>query len=77
MKAIILDYRDGTINIMPIPKEWEENADEFIRAHPCYDESSCYYMIAQDDTIEVYKIVEVGKDKDGYPNYDYQNIATL
>ena len=77
MKAIILDYRDGSLNILPIPKEWEEKADEFVKAHPFYDDGSCYYMISSDDEIEVYNIVEDGEEADGDPRYDYQHLTTL
>lgn len=77
MKAILLDYSDGTINVLPIPKEWEDNADEFVQAHPCYVQDEMYYMISPDDEIEVYDIVQDGEDTDGYPCYDYQKRTTL
>ena len=77
MKAIILDYTDYTINILPIPKEWEDNADDFVRAHPNYSEDEMYYMISPDDNVEVYDIVQDGEDTDGYPCYDYQIKTTL
>ena len=77
MKAIILDYSDGTVNVLPIPKEWEDNADEFVQAHPFYSQDEQYYMISPYDEVEVYDIVQDGKDTDGYPCYDYQKRTTL
>lgn len=77
MKAIILDYTDGTIMTIVIPKEWESDPEEFVTSLPCYDDSSCYYMISRDDSVEVYEIVEDGKDTDGYPCYDYEHITDL
>lgn len=71
MKAIILDYCDGTIMLLPIPQEWENDADEFVRAHPCYDDSCMYHMVNDGDTFEVYDIVQTGEDIDAYPFYDY------
>ena len=75
MKALILDYTDGTAMTIEIPKGWEENASEFVESLPCYH-NDCMHMIFTED-IEVYKIVEDGMDTDGYPCYDYQHIATL
>ena len=77
MKAIIIDYEDGSINVLPIPKDWEENADEFVESHPRYSDGSCYYMTTNDDEVPVYDIVEDGEDEDGMPTYDYIRRTTL
>ena len=77
MKAIIFDYEDGSLNVLPIPKEWEENADEFVESHPYYNKASCYYMTANNDEFPVYDIVEDGEDDDGVPTYDYIRRTTL
>jgi len=76
MKAYIFDYTDGSILVLPIPKEWEENVDDFVTAHPCYDSSSCYYMSTEHE-VEVYEVVKDGEDEDGYPCYDYNHINTI
>lgn len=77
MKAIILDYTDGTILVVAIPKEWEESPSEFVESLPMYDTNSMYHMISRDYHVEVYNVVEDGKDADGYPCYDYQHITDL
>ena len=76
MKAIILDYTDGTILTIQIPKGWEENPSEFVESLPYYN-NQCYHMIVNEDKLEVYEIVEDGEDEDGYPCYEYQHVATL
>ena len=76
MKAIILDYMDGSVLLVTIPKDWEEDPETFVRNLPAYDDSVCNYMIAKDG-FEVYDIVEDGKDEDGCPTYDYQHRLTL
>jgi len=73
MKAIILDYTDASILILPIPKECEEyEADEFVRSHPCYDDSCCYHMVTSGDSFYVYNVVNDGND-----SHDYVHIANL
>ena len=76
MKAIILDYTDGTLLLVDIPKEWEHNPSEFVEALPCYSDQ-CYHMISNGDCFEVYNIVEDGQDTDGYPCYDYKHVCDL
>ena len=71
MKAIIIDYTDGTLSILPIPKEWEDNAEEFVVEHPFYDDSTCHYMISKGD-ISVYDIVNDGDAEDGTPFCEYR-----
>lgn len=71
MKAVILDYTDASILLLTIPKEWEDNADEFVRSHPCYDDSCCYHMVTSGDYFDVYNV-----EKDGDSN-DYVHIANL
>ena len=77
MKAIILDYTDASLLLITIPKEWEDDASEFVESLPCYHDSSCYHMITDNDTFEVYNIVQDGEDADGYPTYDYEKVTEL
>jgi len=57
MKALIMDYTDGTLLRLPIPKEWENDAEEYVKSQPCYDDSSCYYVIGG-DSFDVYDVTE-------------------
>lgn len=54
--AVILDYSDGTINILPIPQEIQENGrdTDYIESHPAYDADECSYMIVDGD-INIFK----------------------
>ena len=55
-RAIILDYEDGTINILPIPEDTPESREcEYVESHPCYNSDSMCYMIVGDsaDVFEV------------------------
>lgn len=50
-RAIILDYEDGSINILPIPEDTPESREcEYVESHPCYNSDSMYYMIVGDST---------------------------
>lgn len=71
MKALILDYTDASLLLITIPQEWEDNAEEFVRALPRYDDSCCYHIVTSGNTFDVYDIVQDGEDADGHPNYDY------
>lgn len=76
MKAIIIDYRDASILRITIPKGWEEDAAEFVESLPCYH-NDCYFIVTDNDTFEVYDIVQDGEDAEGCPNYDYQKATEL
>ena len=57
-RAIILDYEDGTINILPIPEDTPESKEcEYVESHPCYNSDSMSYMIVG-ETAEVFKVNE-------------------
>jgi len=71
MKALILDYTDASLLLVTIPNEWEDSADEFVKALPCYDDSCCYHIITSGDSFDVYDIVQDGEDADGCATYDY------
>lgn len=58
MKALIFDYNDDSISILPIPKEWEDNADKYVEQHPAYNANHCLYMISMGG-VQVYDIVDI------------------
>ncbi len=65
--AVILNYADGTIDILPIPEDTPESREcEYVESHPCYDSDSMSYMIAGED-IEVFKVTS---DKPTYELHD-------
>ena len=54
--AVILNYADGTIDILPIPEDTPESREcEYVESHPCYNSSSMYYMIVG-DSAEVFEV---------------------
>ena len=56
MKAIILDYGDGSINILPIPRNVPDNKEcEYVESHPCYDSGAMAYMVVE-DSAEVFEV---------------------
>lgn len=77
MKAIIIDYCTGNLLLLPIPKDRENDADDFVRSHPAYDDSCCYHMVNDGDTFDVYNVVEDGVDENGDTCYDYQHVTTI
>lgn len=55
--AVILDYADGTIDILPIPDEIPEDKEsEYVEEHPAYRSDECYYMLVTGD-IDIFKVV--------------------
>ena len=55
--AVILDYSDGEIVILPIPEDIApEREDSFVRMHPAYDSDECSYMIVEGN-IEISKVI--------------------
>ena len=63
MKAIILDYVDGSINVLRIPKEHEENANEFVEG--VINATNCSWIIFDKEEIPMYEI------KPQYENGEY------
>jgi len=76
MKALIIDYTDASLLLITIPKEWEDNAGEFVENLPCYS-NDCEFIVTDKDTFEVYDIVQDGEDADGYATYDYEKATEL
>ena len=55
-RAIILDYEDGSVNILPIPEDTPDSREcEYVESHPCYDSNSMSYMIVG-DSAEVFEV---------------------
>lgn len=70
--AVILDYSDGDIVILPIPEDIApEHEDSFVRMHPAYDSDTCSYMVI-DGAIDIYKVIS---DRPTYlPFYTFTEI---
>ena len=54
MKAIILDYRDGDVSVLQIPKNAEEDPCDYVET--VIDASNCSYMIVDKDSVPVYQM---------------------
>ena len=67
MRAIILDYSDGTIVLLNIPKERENEADDYVRERINADE--CAWMVVVDDTTDVYRLE---RNDEGENEYEYE-----
>lgn len=70
MKAIILDYTDGSINILPIPKDAESNADDYVREFGGNHLEDCQYMIVTEE-IPVYRISIVTNNNGDWVDTEY------
>ena len=78
-KAIIFDYSDGTILLLPIPDEISvENEERYVNEHPCYRSDEMYYMIVEGDT-EVYKVSteETAHKENGIVCYETRPVYEL
>lgn len=74
MKAIILYQMQDSLIILDIPKEWEDNADEFVTNHTLYEKDTCDYLLCNDCLCVVR-----AKIKDDAPSdkkYDF-NFTTI
>ncbi len=77
MKAILFDYADGKILLLPIPQDEENDADAYVRSHPCYDDKCMFYMMGDGNTFSVYDVIQLGEDIDGYPDYTLNLKTTI
>ena len=78
-RAIILDYEDGSVNILPIPEDTPESREcEYVESHPCYDSSSMSYMIVGDsaDVFEVSDIMHIAHLENGIVCHEDRPIFT-
>ena len=68
-RAIILDYSDNSIVILPIPDEIYEKGqeDDYVQSHPAYDSQECDYMISGEET-DVYEVIG---EEDGKATYEF------
>ena len=57
MKALIIDYTDASLLLLPIPEDREADADDYVREHPAYDDSCCYHIVTSGDYFPVYDII--------------------
>ena len=75
MKAIILDYSDGSVNLLPIPKDMEENTSEYVEN--VVNTSHCSYMIHQNDSFPVYEIIVTESENGNDFDTDYGKVCEL
>ena len=69
--AVILNYADGTIDILPIPDEIPEDKEcEYVEGHPAYRYDECAYMLAGEE-------IEVRKVTSDRPTYELHDTLYL
>ena len=67
-RAIILNYRDGSVDFLPIPKDTPESREgEYVESHPCYDSDSMAYMIVGEE-VDVFNVIG---EEDGQAIYEF------
>lgn len=75
MKAIILDYADGSINVLRIPKEHEEDANEYVEG--VINATNCEWILFENEEIPMYEIKPQIDENGEYIGNEYERIESI